>query len=180
MGTDVERIVSSLRNIHEIRASVLEVGVATWLVEREIWVSCIIPLVISSGNSSLSQISFYQPLNLCLGAVLAMVPVPTRSGQAQKQWIERAQERLSLTSSMLGKMKTVQMLGLGDTLFKLVSRLREIEVETSSRFRKLLIWQIVLCREVAKCVLISSRLTSNQLISLQPSLPLPQLPSSLL
>lgn len=152
MGTDVERIVSNLRNIHEIWASVLEVGVAIWLLEREIWISCIIPLVISLGNSSLSQISFYQPLNLCLGAVLAMVPVSTRSGQAQKQWIERVQERLSLTSSMLGRIKTVQMLGLGDILFKLVSRLREIEVETSSRFRKLLIWQIVICRELAKCV----------------------------
>lgn len=52
MGTDVERIVSNLRNIHEIWASVLEVGVAIWLLKREIWVSCIIPLIISLGNSS--------------------------------------------------------------------------------------------------------------------------------
>ena len=146
MGTDVERIVSNLRNIHEIWASVLEVGVAIWLLEREIWISCIIPLIISIGDLPWSQIFSYQPLT-CSGAVLAMVPVSTRSGQAQKQWIERVQERLSVTSSMLGKMKTVQMLGLGDTLFKLVSRLRQIEVETSSRFRRLLIWQIVLCKQ---------------------------------
>lgn len=147
MGSDVERIVSNLRNIHEIWASVLEVGVAIWLLEHEIWISCIIPLIISLGDLPWSQIFSYQPLTRCLGTVIAMVPVSTRSGQAQKQWIERVQERLSVTSSMLGKMKTVQMLGLGDTLFKLVSRLREIEVETSSRFRKLLIWQIVLCKQ---------------------------------
>lgn len=76
-----------------------------------------------------------------------MVSVSTRSGQAQKQWIERVQERLAVTSSMLGNMKAVQMLGLRDILFKIVSRLREVEVETSVRFRKLLIWQVALCKE---------------------------------
>jgi hypothetical protein len=84
-----------------------------------------------------------------------MIPVSTRSGRAQKQWVERVQERLAVTTSMLGKMKTVQMLGLGDTLFKLVSRLRQVEVETSSRFRKLLIWQIVLCKKLANVFILS-------------------------
>ncbi|KAJ5827545.1 ABC transporter transmembrane domain type 1 [Penicillium robsamsonii] len=41
-------------------------------------------------------------------------------------------------------MKAVQMLGLGDVILPLVSRLREIEVKTSVTFRKLLIWQIAL------------------------------------
>lgn len=75
-----------------------------------------------------------------------MVPVSTKSGRAQGQWIERVQDRLAVTSSMLGKIKTVQMLGLNDILFKLISRLRQVEVETSARFRKLLIWQIALCK----------------------------------
>lgn len=65
MGTDVERIVSNLRNIHEIWASVLEVGVAIWLLERQIWVSCIIPLVISLGNWPLGQ-SRFDPANSVL------------------------------------------------------------------------------------------------------------------
>lgn len=75
-----------------------------------------------------------------------MVLVSTKSGRAQGQWIERVQDRLAVTSSMLGKIKTVQMLGLNDILFKLISRLRQVEVETSARFRKLLIWQIALCK----------------------------------
>lgn len=153
IGTDVERIVSNLRNVHEIWASVLEVGVAIWLLEREIWIACLVPLVISLGNSPLGQIIYLYQLTLYSGAVLAMVPVSTKSGQAQKQWIERVQERLTVTSSMLGKMKTVQMLGLGDTLYKLISQLREIEIQTSSRFRKLLIWQIVLCKEIPNLIL---------------------------
>lgn len=50
MGTDTERIVSNLRNIHEIWATVLEVGVAVWLLERQINVSCVVPGVIAIGS----------------------------------------------------------------------------------------------------------------------------------
>jgi ATP-binding cassette subfamily C (CFTR/MRP) protein 1 len=74
-----------------------------------------------------------------------MVPVSNLSGQAQKQWIERVQKRLEVTANTLGSMKAVQMLGLGDIILPLVSRLREIEVTTSVTFRKLLIWQVALC-----------------------------------
>ena len=75
-----------------------------------------------------------------------MVPVSSRSGQAQKQWIERVQTRLAVTANTLGNMKAVQMLGLGNVLLPLVSHLREIEVKTSVTFRKLLIWQVALCK----------------------------------
>ncbi|CAG8907277.1 unnamed protein product [Penicillium egyptiacum] len=126
MGTDVERIVTNLKNLHEAWASIIELGTAIWLLEREIGVACFIPLVIS------------------LGSVLAMVPVSSRSGQAQKQWIERVQTRLAVTADTLGNMKAVQMLGLGDVILPLVSHLREIEVKTSVSFRKLLIWQVAL------------------------------------
>ncbi|KAJ5405756.1 ABC transporter integral membrane type 1 [Penicillium sp. CMV-2018d] len=126
MGTDVERIVANLKNMHEAWASIIEVGIAIWLLERELGVACFIPLVIS------------------LGSVLAMVPVSSRSGQAQKQWIERVQKRLAVTANTLGNMKAVQMLGLGDVILLLVSHLREIEVKTSVAFRKLLIWQVAL------------------------------------
>ncbi|KAJ5603346.1 ABC transporter integral membrane type 1 [Penicillium hordei] len=98
MGTDVERIVANLKNLHEAWAFIIEVGIAIWLLERELGVACFIPLVIS------------------LGSVLAMVPVSSRSGQAQKQWIERVQKRLAVTANTLGNMKAVQMLGLGCAL----------------------------------------------------------------
>jgi ATP-binding cassette, subfamily C (CFTR/MRP), member 1 len=47
---------------------------------------------------------------------------------------------------MLGDMKAVKMLGLGDVMFAVISKLREIEIKTSERFRKFLIWQISLCK----------------------------------
>ncbi|KAL4939785.1 hypothetical protein BDV06DRAFT_230810 [Aspergillus oleicola] len=126
MGTDVERIVANLKNVHEAWASIIEVGVAIWLLERQLGIACFIPLVIS------------------LVSVIAMIPVSNRSGEAQKQWIERVQKRLEVTIKSLRSMKVVQMLGLNDVLLPLVSYLREVEVMTSVRFRKLLIWQVAL------------------------------------
>jgi hypothetical protein len=80
-----------------------------------------------------------------------MIPISSRSGQAQKQWIERVQKRLAVTANVLGNMKAVQMLGLNDVLLPLVSHLRQVEVKTSVRFRKLLIWQVALCKSIKKC-----------------------------
>jgi ATP-binding cassette subfamily C (CFTR/MRP) protein 1 len=51
MGTDVERIVVNLKNIHESWASILEVGIAIWLLERQLWVACVVPVVICFGRT---------------------------------------------------------------------------------------------------------------------------------
>lgn len=50
MGTDVERIVQSLRLAHELWASILEVGIASWLLGRQVGVASIVPLFICIGE----------------------------------------------------------------------------------------------------------------------------------
>lgn len=127
MGTDVERVVVSLKNMHELWASLLQVGVAIWLLERQVGVACLIPVLFAAVS------------------VAAVAQVSARSAKAQKAWIERVQARLAVTSSILKDMKTIHMLGLNSILFGVVSRLRQVEIRTSVRFRKLLIWQIALC-----------------------------------
>ncbi|KAE8374857.1 P-loop containing nucleoside triphosphate hydrolase protein [Aspergillus bertholletiae] len=126
MGTDVERIESNLRALHEAWASILEAAIAIWLLGRQIWIACLIPLIIA------------------VISVVAMVPISTKSGDAQKQWIDCVQKRLSVVSGTLDDIKGVHMLGLTDHLFFLITQLRKLEVQTSKRFRKLLIWQIVI------------------------------------
>lgn len=74
-----------------------------------------------------------------------MGPISIRSGKAQSQWIERVQKRLATTSSMLGDIKALQMLGLSDVLSTIVTKLRDIEVQTSLRYRKLVLLQVVIC-----------------------------------
>ena len=50
MGTDVERIATGMRDIHEIWASPIDIGLAVWLLERQLAVSCIVPVILSLGR----------------------------------------------------------------------------------------------------------------------------------
>ncbi|KAL7658031.1 hypothetical protein ACMYSQ_004173 [Aspergillus niger] len=126
MGTDVERIVQSQKTIHETWATILEVGIAIWLLERQLLIACVVPAII------------------VIGSVLAIGPISNRSGQSQKQWVECVQARVTGTSSMLRDIKSIKMLGLSRVMFQKVSNLRKIELKTSERFRKLLIWEIII------------------------------------
>lgn len=147
MGTDIERIAYNLRTVHELWASIIEISIALWLLGRQVGVACVIPLVIAlCMDKEPPSIPTYKLLTLvelvCIGV---MVPISSRSGVSQKQWIERVQKRVAITSTMVGDIKAMQMLGLSKALSKIVTKLRQIEVETSLRFRKLLIWQVVIC-----------------------------------
>ncbi|KAJ5627096.1 hypothetical protein N7528_004523 [Penicillium herquei] len=126
MGTDVERIVSSFRYLHEIWASILEVAIALYLLQRQIGLSCIVPAIIS------------------LACVFGSGPLSAKTGPAQKAWAERVEERIAVTSSMLRDMKSVKILGLNHVFFGLITKLRVAELKTSTQFRKLLVWTVLL------------------------------------
>lgn len=98
-----------------------------------------------------------------------MVPISTRSGEAQKQWIDRIQKRLAITSSMLGDIKAVKMLGVSNILSEIVTTLREVEVEASLRFRRLLVWLTLVCKTQIIPAHGSSCLTVELTISLASS-----------
>ncbi|KAI0128261.1 P-loop containing nucleoside triphosphate hydrolase protein [Xylariales sp. AK1849] len=126
MGTDVERIAQALRLIHELWASIVEVGIALWLLQRQMaW-------------------AFLAPLIVTLVSILMTWGVSSRIGSAQAVWNERVQKRVAITSTMLSNMKAVQMLGMSNIMKNAVTKLREIELRTSEKFRALLILQILL------------------------------------
>ncbi|KAJ5720496.1 uncharacterized protein N7483_008430 [Penicillium malachiteum] len=126
MGTDVERIVGSFRYLHELWASILEVAIAIYLLQRQIGLSCIVPAIIS------------------LACVFGSGPISAKTAPAQKAWAEKVQKRIGVTSSMLKDMKSVKILGLNDVFFGLITKLRVAELKTSAQFRKLFIWTVVL------------------------------------
>jgi ATP-binding cassette subfamily C (CFTR/MRP) protein 1 len=47
MSTDVQRISRGLEALHEVWASPIEVGIAVWLLERQMGAACIVPSVIA-------------------------------------------------------------------------------------------------------------------------------------
>lgn len=88
--------------------------------------------------------------------------------EAQVAWIEKVQARLRITTSVLDDIKAAKMLGLSSVVSDTIHKLREIEMKTSKVYRKLLVWNVLLCKipsptdeaiDFAKCSQPSARKT---------------------
>ncbi|KAL4951097.1 P-loop containing nucleoside triphosphate hydrolase protein [Aspergillus filifer] len=131
MGTDVERIVNGFKVFHELWASLLDIAIAIYLLERQVGAACLVPAVIA------------------LVFVAATFKLSAAANKYQRLWIERIEERLRLTSYTLENIKAVKMLGLSERLYFVIKNLRYIEIVTSTVFRKLLIVTLVLSNSPA-------------------------------
>ena len=128
MGADVERISTGFRTIHEVWASPIEIIIAVYLLERQIFVACAVPGL------------------LVLTFVFLAFVIATLAKKYQRAWIEKVEERLRLTTNMLANMRTVKMLGLSSRMFSVIYKARDVEIENSTRYRWTLIGQIFFCK----------------------------------
>lgn len=72
--------------------------------------------------------------------------ISASASTSQRQWVEKVQERLRVTTAVLGDMKSVKLLGLPTVLSKIISAIRLDEIETSEGFRKIIVATILLCK----------------------------------
>ncbi|KAF2030893.1 hypothetical protein EK21DRAFT_64674 [Setomelanomma holmii] len=126
MSADIERIVTGMETGHEVWSNILEIGLAMYLLQRELGVACAIPI-------GVAIISFLGSL----GATSLVM-------QRQALWLEAIERRISATAAMLDSMKGVKMCGLTNVLREDLQRLRVDELEISKKFRKLLIWTMMI------------------------------------
>ncbi|KAL4809627.1 P-loop containing nucleoside triphosphate hydrolase protein [Aspergillus unguis] len=122
MSADIERIVTGWQTFHEMWANPAEIALAVYLLERELGVATVVPVGVS--------------IVALVGCMLCMALVAAR----QAKWLEAIERRISATSSMLGSMKGIKMLGLQSSLMKLVHGLRIEELNISKKFRRLMVW----------------------------------------
>ncbi|EQB45580.1 ABC transporter [Colletotrichum gloeosporioides Cg-14] len=126
MGTDVERIHMSMSVFHLLWSSLLDIIIASWLLGLQLSLACLAPII------------------LVLAFIAAISKVSVATNTAQKHWIEKIQERLRVTTTMLSEMKAVKMLGLTQVMSNTVQNHRTNEIETSKSFRKLLVATLLL------------------------------------
>lgn len=50
MGADVERIILGLRSIHEVWASLVDISIAIYLLEKQVYVACLVPGLLTLGE----------------------------------------------------------------------------------------------------------------------------------
>ncbi|KAI6869239.1 P-loop containing nucleoside triphosphate hydrolase protein [Hortaea werneckii] len=112
--------------MHEVWANVIELGVAIYLLQREVGAVAIVPLFIAAACAA--------------GSFLLSRHVV----DGQKIWMRDLQKRLNVTTSVFGRLESIKMLGIstwaGDTL----RTLRDKEVDSSLIFRTLLLWSVVI------------------------------------
>ena len=126
MSTDIDRLATSLDSLNEIWARIIEMSIGIWLLERQLGWVCIAPIVI------------------VLIMVFASSFVAKRIGPRQRIWVAAIQRRVGITSSMLGSMKSVKMMGLSDNLFDTLHNLRVRELDLMKKFRVMFLWRLLL------------------------------------
>ena len=57
ISADTERINLGLRNMHEVWANVIELGVAIYLLQREVGAVAVVPLFIAAGDSNFAVLT---------------------------------------------------------------------------------------------------------------------------
>lgn len=128
MSTDVDTLSDAMTNVHEIWAQIIEVIVGFSLLTSKLgWVS-VTPFVIIVACSRIST------------------QIAKHLGKRQKAWLGAQQTRIAMTSSMLGSMKSLKMMGLADTVEAGIQDQRVTEIGLAKRFR----WMMVLLNMIGE------------------------------
>ncbi|KAE9371145.1 putative multidrug resistance-associated protein [Stipitochalara longipes BDJ] len=120
MSSDTETICGSFSNLHELWAVPVEIGIAMWLLQREL------------------GLSFLAPAAVAIISTLSLILITKCIGRAQKFWNEAIQTRVDVTTAMLGSMKALKILGFTPVVTEIVQGLRVKELKIAGLFRRLL------------------------------------------
>ncbi|KIM99420.1 hypothetical protein OIDMADRAFT_146875 [Oidiodendron maius Zn] len=118
ISNDVNRVCTTLQQIVDLFTTPIEIVIAIYLLEREIGVACIGPVIFSL---IISLVSFLNS---------------NRSIPLQKKWLFAIQERVAYTAAVLGCPKGFKMLGLTGYLRDRIQELRVAELNEYAQYRK--------------------------------------------
>lgn len=121
VATDTAQAAAGARQLHELWAGVLEIGVGTYLLAREL------------GGAACAV-----PVGLAVLVLVGIGFLGVGVGRAQAEWIKASQDRVSATARTLGGVKWLRASGLNDVAFGMLARLRTVELGVSMRFRILM------------------------------------------
>ncbi|KAJ9150371.1 ABC multidrug transporter [Pleurostoma richardsiae] len=120
MGADVERIYTGLRLIHEVWANAIQIALAAWLLERQL------------------GLAFLAPLLLVLLGFAGSFAISGRAVRFQGAWMARVQARIGVTSAVLDRIKDLRFSGMVGPAAALMQRERQEEIHVGERSRVLI------------------------------------------
>ncbi|KAH8884731.1 multidrug resistance-like protein [Thozetella sp. PMI_491] len=119
MSTDVDAITRAVREIHDFWAALFQIALAAWLLSSRI------------GYAAAG------PIAVCLASLGGTVFLGPFAHKYMMAWVGKVQKRISITSTVLGHMKSIKMSGLGPKLATTIADLRQDEINTARPFRAL-------------------------------------------
>ncbi|KAH8702423.1 multidrug resistance-associated protein [Talaromyces proteolyticus] len=120
MGSDIEMLAEYFQStVCETWANVIQLGLATWLLETQVGAVCIAPVVV---------VIVFTITSFGMGNA-----VTTR----QKTWLEATEKRINFTTAILGSIRNVKLLGLTETMAAMIDALRVDELNISKKFRRI-------------------------------------------
>ncbi|KAJ5496624.1 ABC transporter integral membrane type 1 [Penicillium fimorum] len=126
MSTDMERIKTGFKNLHEIWASIVQAGLAGWMLYNRLGVV------------------FVAPMGLVIICFIGLGILINFTGDSQRSWMAGVQKRVGLTATVIASMKNLKISGLSVAMEDFVQKLRVQELAAGARFRKIMIIAAVL------------------------------------
>lgn len=122
----MDNIIEFLENIYNAWACTLEVAIGTWLLERQLGASCVVPvlvvLICAAGQSLVAK----------------------KIGKDQQSWNQAIQARVSNVSNILGAIKAIKMSGQARLVREKLRTERQQELDTSKPFFMGILWLNIL------------------------------------
>jgi ATP-binding cassette subfamily C (CFTR/MRP) protein 1 len=126
ISTDMQQISMGLQRFHDLWANAIQVAIASYLLEKQVGIACVFPIVIV----------------VC--CALASTSTSSWSKVRQNQWMKKVELRISATSSLLSALKEIKMRGLPPAGSSRIQGLRMAELHSANRFRRTIVWSLVL------------------------------------
>lgn len=126
MSTDMQQINIGLQRFHDLWANIFQVAIASYLLEKQVGIACVFPVVIVA----------------C--CALASICTSSWSKTRQDQWMKKVETRISATSSLLSALKEIKMRGLLPDGTSRLQDLRVAELRSANRFRLTIVWSLIL------------------------------------
>ncbi|KAF7713845.1 Uncharacterized protein PECH_000838 [Penicillium ucsense] len=120
LGSDIEMLAEYFYSVVcETWANVLQLAMATCLLQTQVGIVCIAPILVAT--------------TFIASSFLMGNAVSTR----QKSWLQTTEKRITFTTAILGSIRNVKFLGLSGVMRSMVEELRTKELESSKKFRHL-------------------------------------------
>ncbi|KAF2010399.1 P-loop containing nucleoside triphosphate hydrolase protein [Aaosphaeria arxii CBS 175.79] len=114
---DVDRITNGLQNMHEIWANIVEVAFAIYLLQSQIGVASIAPVLLAAACTMMS-----------LG-------ISSRMSRYQGLWNQAVQRRVSAATSAILSLKELKLCSMVEPQSQQIHALRKVEIEKSKHYR---------------------------------------------